>query len=89
MVLVKNDTEQRLQNYNIEVNDLSQKLRSVLSDAHFETIERMTNKSKEREYVKKRNQLIEKYENLIKGNKIQEITGNKSLPSAGTSKSWT
>ena len=61
------------------MNDLSQKLRSVLSDAHYETIERITNKSKEKEYVKKRNHLIEKYKNLKKGNKIQEITGNKSL----------
>ena len=79
MVLAKNGAKQRLWNYNIEVNDLSQKLWSVLSDAHDETIERITNKSKEKEYVKKRNHLIEKYQNLAKGNKVQEITGNKFL----------
>ena len=79
LVLAKNDAKQRLQNYNIEVNDLSQKLRNVLSDDHYETIERITDKSKEKEYVKKRNHLIEKYQSLTKGNKIQEITGNKSL----------
>ena len=45
LVLAKNDGKQRLRNYNMKVNDLSQKLRSILSDAHFETIERMTNKS--------------------------------------------
>ena len=61
------------------MNDLSQKLRSVLSDDHYETIERITDKSKETVYVKKRNHLIEKYQSLTKGNKIQEITGNKSL----------
>ena len=46
---------------------------------HFETIERITNKSKEKEYVKKRNNLIEKYQNLTKGNKIPKITGSKSF----------
>ena len=61
------------------MNDLSQELRSVLSYAHFETIERITNISKEKEYVKKRNHLTEKYQNLTKGNKIQKITDNKSL----------
>ena len=35
--------------------------------------------SKEEEYVKKRNHLKEKYQNLTKGNMIQKITGNKSL----------
>ena len=39
LVLAKNDAKQRLWNYNIEVNDLSQGLRSALNDAHFETIE--------------------------------------------------
>ena len=79
LVLAKNDAKQRLRNYNIEVNDLSQELSSVLSDVHFETRERITNKSKEKEYVKKRNHLTEKYQNLTKGNKIQEMTGDKSL----------
>ena len=32
LVLTKNDAKQRLRNYNIEVNDSSQELRSVLSD---------------------------------------------------------
>ena len=79
LVLAKKNAKQRLRNYNIEVNDLSQKLRSVSSDVHFETIERITNKPKEKEYVKKRNHLIEKYQNLTKGNKTQKITGNKPL----------
>ena len=79
MVLAKNDAKQRLRNCNIEVNDLSQELRSVLSDAYFETIERITNISKEKEYVKKRNHLLEKYQNLTKGNKIQKIRRKKSL----------
>ena len=78
MVSAKNDDKQRLRNCNIEVNDLSKKLRSTLSDAHFETIERITNKLKEQEYAKKRNHLIEKYQNLTKGSNIQKITGNKS-----------
>ena len=34
LALAKGDAKQRLRNYNIEVNDLSQKLRSVLSVAH-------------------------------------------------------
>ena len=38
LVLAKNDAKQWLMNYNIEVNDLSQELRSVLSDSYFETI---------------------------------------------------
>ena len=42
LVLAKNDVKQRLRNYNIKVNELSQKLRSVLNDAHFETIEQIT-----------------------------------------------
>ena len=79
MVLAKNDAKQRLRNCNIEVNDLSQELRSVLSDAYFETIERITNISKEKEYVKKRNHLLEKYQNLTKGNKIQKIRRKKPL----------
>ena len=61
LVLAKNDAKQRLRNYNIEVNDLSQELRSVLSDAYFETIVRITNISKEKEYLKKTNHLMEKY----------------------------
>ena len=78
LVSAKNDAKQRLRNYNIEVNELSQELRSVLNDAHFGTIERVTNISKEK-YVKKRNHLIEKNQNLTKGNKIQKIRGNKSF----------
>ena len=62
-----------------KLNDSSQKLRSVLSDVHFETITRITNRSKKKEYVKKRNHLIKKYQNFVKGNKIQKRTGNKSL----------
>ena len=58
LVLAKSNAKQRSRNYNIEVNDLSQELRSVLSDAPFETIERITNISKEKEYVKKRNHLL-------------------------------
>ena len=99
LVLAKNDATQRLRNYNIEVNHLSQEF-----DAHFATIERITDISKEQEYVKKRNHLIEKYQNLTKGNKIQKMTGNKTLlkpavlnltnqldlsTSSGTSKPWT
>ena len=61
------------------MNYLSQELRSVLSDARFETIEHITNISKGEEYVKKRNHLTEKFQNLTKGNTIQKITGNKSL----------
>ena len=52
---------------------------SAISDALFETVERITNKWKEKVYVKKRNHLIEKYQNVTKGNKIQKIRGNKSL----------
>ena len=37
------------------------------------------NISKGEEYVKKRNHLTEKFQNLTKGNTIQKITGNKSL----------
>ena len=43
MVLVKNDVKQRFWTYNIKVNDLLQEVKSVLSDAHFEAIERITN----------------------------------------------
>ena len=50
-----------------------------MSDAYFETIERITNISKEEEYVKKRNHPTEKDHTFTKGNKIQKITGNKSL----------
>ena len=66
-VLAKNDAKQRLQMDNIKVSDLSQELNSALSNAHFETTECITNKSKEKEYVKKTNHLIEKYQNLTKG----------------------
>ena len=58
------------------MTDLSQNLRSVLSDAHFETIECTTNKSKEKEYLRKSNHPVE---NLTKGKKTQTITDNKSL----------
>ena len=61
------------------MKDLSQELRDVLSNAHFKTIERITHKSKEKEYIKKRTHLIGKFQNLTKGNKMQKITGNKSL----------
>ena len=54
-------------------------LRSVLNNARLETTECITNISNGKEYVKKRNHLIEKYQNLTKGNKIQKITGNKIL----------
>ena len=39
----KNDAKQRFWTYNIKVNDLLQEVKSVLSDAHFEAIERITN----------------------------------------------
>ena len=50
-----------------------------MSDAHFETTERITKMSKEEEHVRKRNHLKEKYQSLTKGNMIRIITGNKSL----------
>ena len=59
LVLAKNDAKQRSWNYNMKVNDVLHELRSVLSHAYSETIE-LTNKSKQKEYVKKRNHLIEK-----------------------------
>ena len=59
LVLAKNDAKQRSWNYNMKVNDVLQELRSVLSHAYSETIE-LTNKLKQKEYVKKRNHLIEK-----------------------------
>ena len=40
-------------------------------DPYFETIEHITNNSKEKEYVKDRNHLTEKYQNMNKGNKTQ------------------
>ena len=61
------------------MNDLLQELRSILRDAHFETIGRITNISKEKEYVKKKNHLIEKYQIFTRRNNTQKITGNKSL----------
>ena len=73
LVLAKNDAKQRLRNYNIEVNYLSQDLRSVLSDAHYETIERITNKSKEKEYVKKRNHLIESIKTIQKEARYKKL----------------
>ena len=79
LVLAKNDAKQWLRNYNIEVNDLSQELRRVLSDSYFETIERIPNITKEKKYVEKRNHLIEKYQNLTKGNKKQTKMSNLYL----------
>ena len=52
LVLTKNDAKQRLRNCNIKVNDLSQELRSVLSDAHLEIIDCIKNKSKVKMYDK-------------------------------------
>ena len=52
---------------------------SAISDALFETVEHITNTWKEKVYVKKRNHLIERYQNVNKGNKIQKIRSNKSL----------
>ena len=60
LVLAKNDAKQRLRNYNMKVNDVLQELRSVLSHAYTKTIECITNKSKEKGYVEKRNHLIGK-----------------------------
>lgn len=48
-------------------------------DPYFETIEHITNNSKEKEYVKDRNHLTGKYQNMNKGNKTQAFKGNKSL----------
>ena len=48
LVLAKNNAKQRLLNYNIEVNDLSQELRSVLSEGCSFRYHRMHNK-----YVKR------------------------------------
>ena len=61
------------------MTDLSQNLRSVLSEAHFETIECTTNKSKGKEYLRKSDHPIEKHQNLTKGKKTQTTTDNKSL----------
>ena len=79
LVLAKNEAKQRLRNCNIKVNDLSQELQSVLSDTHFEIIECIKNKLKVKVYIKKRNPLIGKYQNLTKVSKIQTIIGNNSL----------
>ena len=54
----------------------SKKLKKILSDGDFEIIERITNKQKEKEYIKQRNKNTK---NLTKGKKTQIIKDNKSL----------
>ena len=61
------------------MNNLPQELNKVLNDGDYEIIDCITNKSKEKEYIKQTKHLIEKYKHLTKRNKTQIIKGKKFL----------
>ena len=64
MVIAKNNAKARVHNAALKVNELCQTLRAKVSEEHYLIIQYVTGKSRKNEFVKKREHLICKFNEL-------------------------
>ena len=64
IVIVKNGAKQRMHEATVKVKQICENLKRRINDEHFALIDRTTEKSKEKEFTKKKNHLINKFEKL-------------------------
>ena len=72
IVIAKNGPKQRMHEATVKVKQICENLKRRVIDEHFALTDRTTEKSTEKEFTKKKNQLINKFE-ILKNN-----TGKKS-----------
>ena len=64
IVIVKNGAKQRMHEATVKVKQICENLKRRINDEHFALIDRTAEKSKEKEFTKKKNHLINKFEKL-------------------------
>ena len=62
LLATRNDTKSRYYKYVKELKTLTEEIRSLLSEEHFETISRITESSREKKFVEVRKKLKNKFE---------------------------
>ena len=72
IVIANNGAKQRMDEATVKVKQICENLKRSVKDEHFALIDRTTEKSNEKEFTKKKNHLINKFE-ILKNN-----TGKKS-----------
>ena len=61
IVIAKNNAKERMHNAALKVNELCQTLKAKVSEKHYLLIQSVTEKSRENEFVKKKEHLIYKF----------------------------
>ena len=64
IVIAKNGAKQRMNEATVKEKQICENLKRRINDEHFALIDRTTEKSKEKEFTKKKNHLINKFEKL-------------------------
>ena len=64
IVIAKNNAKERMRNAALKVNELCQTLKAKVSEEHYLLIQHATEKSRENEFVKKKEHLIYKFNEL-------------------------
>ena len=64
IVIAKNGAKQRMHEVTVKVKQICENLKRRINDEHFALVDRTTEKSKEKEFTKKKNHLINKFEKL-------------------------
>ena len=65
VVLAKNNAKQRMYFSLKKVEEIKLYLKNILSDEHYILIQNVTDDTREKEFLKKKKQLIEKYNSLL------------------------
>ena len=66
IVIAKNSAKQRMHEATVKVKQICKNLKRRIDNEHFALIDRTTVKSKEKEFTKKKNHLINKFEKTEK-----------------------
>ena len=64
-MIAKNNAKQRMYSSFRKVEEIELYLRKILSEEHYNLIQNMTVISREKEFLKKKKQLIDKYHSLL------------------------
>ena len=74
IVIAKNNARERMHNSALKVNKLCQTLKVKVAEEHYLLIQSVTEKSRENEFVKKKEHLICKFNELHRQHQVKETT---------------
>ena len=64
IIIAKNGPKERMHLATVKVKQICENLKKRINDKYFALIDRRTEKSREKEFIKKKNHLINKFEKL-------------------------